>query len=84
MNIQKSLSKLHIPLAIFGLLLGIYGNFFLLSPPRLTQNDATILIFAEESLRYLASDARENSIGIFKNSKAEVEKEGNREVSLKF
>lgn len=84
MNVQKTLSKFQIPLAIFGLLLGTYANFFLLSPPRLTQNDARILVFAEESLRYLIYASRDNSIGIFKHSKAEVEKEGNREIPMKF
>lgn len=84
MKLTSKLTVLRLPLAVLGVLIGIYANYILLAPPRMTKEDAHILDFAQDNLMYLTSQTRDNSSDFLKSAKAEVEKEGNRLESVAF
>lgn len=84
MKLTSKLTVLRSPLAVLGVLIGIYANYILLAPPRMTKEDAHILDFAQDNLTHLIHQTRDNSSDFLKTAKAEVEKEGNRPESVAF
>jgi hypothetical protein len=84
MKNTSKLTALRFPLLVLGLLLGIYANYILLAPPRMTKEDALILSFAEENFLYLTHHTRDNSNHFLRSAKREVEMEGNRPESVSF
>jgi hypothetical protein len=84
MKTTSKFTVLRLPLLVLGLLFGIFANYILFAPPRMTKEDALILSFAEENFLYLTYRTRDNSNHFLRSAKTEVEKEGNPPESLAF